>query len=125
MPAMPGIWIRQMEAIGENLKSATIESHYIAGTYPIVAVSDVRGGKIAATARVQVDVGGFSLDARAVFIDAQTTSFIPSASTLGVNGLASDLSLLNAVPGFDSSSTHYLFAEPLSTIVLTLIATAI
>jgi hypothetical protein len=124
MPAMPGVWVRQIEAIGENLKSATIETYYIAGTYPIVVISDVRGGKIAATGRIQVDAFGFTLDARAVFIDAQTTSFIPSASTLGVNGLASDLSLLNALPGFDSSSTHYLFAEPLSTIALTLIATA-
>ena len=123
VPAMPGLYMVSVEAVGENLQSATIETHTVAGYYPIVEVSDVRGGRIAATGRVSVEAMGQTFDARAVLIDAQTTGPIPSASTLGVNGLTSDLTLLNAVPGFDSSSTHWLFAEPLSTIAVTLFAT--
>ena len=113
--------MQQVEAIGENLQSATMEIHWIGDVYPIVEVGDVRGGRIAATSRVQMELGGQTFDARAVLIDAQTTSIIPSASTLGVNGLTSDLTILNAVPGFDSSSTHWLFPEPLSTIACTLL----
>jgi hypothetical protein len=123
VPASPGIIIQQVEIVGEDLQSATVQAHWIAGLYPIVEVSDVRGGRIAAIARVSAEVGGQVFDARAVLIDAQTTSIIPSASTMGVNGLTSDLSLLNAVPGFDSSSTHWLFPEPLSTAALTLLFT--
>ena len=121
LPSSPGIFIQQIEAIGENLQSATMQIHWVGDVYPIVEVGDVRGGRIAATSRVQLDVGGQTFDARAVLIDAQTTSIIPSASTLGVNGLTSDLTILNAVPGFDSSSTHWLFPEPLSTIACTLL----
>jgi len=123
LPSSPGVYMLQVEAIGENLQSATIDVHWIADVYPIVEVGDVRGGRIAATSRVQLEVGGETFDARAVLIDAQTTSIIPSASTLGVNGLTSDLTMLNAVPGFDSSSTHWLFPEPLSTIACTLLFT--
>ncbi|MDP7312965.1 MAG: hypothetical protein QF831_05965, partial [Candidatus Thalassarchaeaceae archaeon] len=101
----------------------TIDVHWIADVYPIVEVSDVRGGRIAAIGRVQLEMGGETFDARAVLIDAQTTSIIPSASTLGINGLTSDLTMLNAVPGFDSSSTHWLFPEPISTIACTLLFT--
>ena len=121
LPSSPGIYMQQVEAIGENLQSATMEIHWIGDVYPIVEVGDVRGGRIAATSRVQMELGGQTFDARAVLIDAQTTSIIPSASTLGVNGLTSDLTILNAVPGFDSSSTHWLFPEPLSTIACTLL----
>ena len=123
LPSSPGVYLLQIEAIGENLQSATVGVHWIGDIYPIVEVSDVRGGRIAATSRVQVDLAGQTFDARAVLIDAQTTSIIPSASTLGVNGLTSDLTMLNAVPGFDSSSTHWLFPEPISTIACTLLFT--
>ena len=123
VPVTPGVWMQQMEAVGENLQSATVKVHTIAGLYPVIEVGDVRGGRIAATASLQVDAFGTTLEARGVLIDAQTTSYIPSASTLGVNGLTGDLSLLNAVPGFEGSSTHWLFAEPLSSAVLTVLAT--
>ncbi len=123
VPAAPGVWLQQMEAVGENLQSATVQVHTIAGIYPVIEVGDVRGGRIAATGSMQIEVSGTTLEARGVLIDAQTTSYIPSASTLGVNGLTGDLSLLNAVPGFEGSSTHWLFAEPLSSAVLTVLAT--
>ncbi len=123
LPSSPNLYLLQVEAIGENLQSATIDVHWIGDVYPIVEVSDVRGGRIAAIGRVQLELGGETFDARAVLIDAQTTSIIPSASTLGINGLTSDLTMLNAVPGFDSSSTHWLFPEPISTIACTLLFT--
>nr|MBC8437764.1 hypothetical protein [Euryarchaeota archaeon] len=65
IPSTPGVYIQQVEAIGENLQSATVEAYWIADTYPIIKVSDVRGGRIAATARVSADIGGPTFDARA------------------------------------------------------------
>ena len=123
LPSTPGVYVKQVEAVGENLQSATVDVYWLGDTYPIVKVGDVRGGSIAATGRVQLELGGQTFDARAVLIDAQTTSIIPSATTLGVNGLTSDLTLMNAVPGFDSSSTHWLFPEPLTTGAATLLFT--
>ena len=120
IPVREGVHLDQMEALGENLKSATIEIHEIAGLYPIVVIDDVQGGRIIINARASVEVGGRSLDARAVLIDAQTTSYIPTGTTVGVNGLASDLSILNILPGFDGSTSHVLAPEPLSTVALTL-----
>ncbi|MED5376404.1 MAG: hypothetical protein VX892_07845, partial [Candidatus Thermoplasmatota archaeon] len=60
---------------------------------------------------------------RAVLIDAQQTSRIPTGTSIGVNGIASDLSLLNVMPGFDGSTTHYMVPEPMSTGIFTLCAT--
>ena len=42
VPAQPGVWLEQLEAAGENLKSATITINYI-GPYPIFKIEDVRG----------------------------------------------------------------------------------
>lgn len=122
MPMQPGIRLVQMEAVGENLKSATIHSYSIGGVYPIIEISDVRGGRMIATARADVTVGSWTLDGRAVLIDAQATSGIPTGSTVSMNGVAADLSLLNML-GFDGSSTHYLLPEPLTSGLATAIAT--
>ncbi|MED5486075.1 MAG: hypothetical protein VYB40_00015 [Candidatus Thermoplasmatota archaeon] len=138
VPAEPGIWIDQLEAAGENLKSATIHMTFVGYsyyTYPVVKVEDVRGGRIIANARAYVDVstvseyygtpidaGNLTLDGRAVLIDAQVTGGIPSGTTIGVNGLASDLSILNMM-GVEASTTHYLIPEPLTSGLLTIFAT--
>ena len=83
----------------------------------------MQGGRIVLSARASVDFMGMSFDGRAVLLDAQQTSGIPTGTTIGVNGLASDLSLLNVMPGFDGSTTHYMVPEPLTTGVLTLCTT--
>ena len=122
VPAQPGIRLVQMEALGENLKSATISLTEI-GLYPVFRIGDVQGGRIVLSARASVDFMGMTFDGRAVLLDAQQTSGIPTGTTIGVNGLASDLSLLNVIPGFDGSTTHYMVPEPLTTGVLTLCTT--
>ncbi len=124
VPAQPGVWLEQLEAAGENLKSATIQLNYVGNAYPIVKIEDVRGGRIIANARATVDVGDTSFDGRAVLIDAQVTSGIPTGTTVGVNGLASDLSILNMM-GFDGQTTHYLLPEPLTTAIVTGVATLV
>jgi hypothetical protein len=121
VPAQPGVWLHQMETAGENLKSATLHSHSIGG-YPIIEIDDVRGGRIIANARADVEVAGVVFDGRAVLIDAQVTGGIPTGTTVGINGLASDLSLLNLM-GFQGDTTHYLMPEPLTTVIATGVAT--
>ncbi|MEE2747608.1 MAG: hypothetical protein VX473_03970 [Candidatus Thermoplasmatota archaeon] len=124
VPVQPGVWVEQLEAAGENLKSATIHMNYVGDTYPIVKIEDVRGGRIIANARATVDVGDTTFDGRAVLIDAQVTGGIPTGTTIGVNGLASDLSILNMM-GFDGQTTHYLLPEPLTTAIVTGVATLV
>jgi len=121
VPAQPGVWLEQLEAAGEDLKSATIQISYI-GPYPIFKIEDVRGGRIIANARATVDVGDTTFDGRAVLIDAQITGGVPTGTTVGVNGLASDLSILNLM-GFKGQTTHYLLPEPLTTAIVTGVAT--
>ena len=114
-----------MEAAGENLKSATIEITAIGDDeypYTIVKIKDVRGGQIIVNARATMDFGGITFDGRAVLVDAQITGGIPTGTTVGINGLASDLSLLNLM-GFNGETTHYLLPEPLSSGIVTGVAT--
>ena len=123
VPIQPGIILEQMEAMGENLKSATISLSYIGKVYPVFRIDDVQGGRILMSSRASVDFMGIEWDGRAVLIDAQQTSGIPTGTSVGVNGIASDLSLLNVMPGFDGSTTHYMVPEPLSTGIVTVCAT--
>lgn len=123
VPAQPGVWLEQLEAAGENLRSATIHMTQI-GPYPIIQIEDVRGGRIIANARADVTLGDTTFDGRAVLIDAQATGGIPTGTTVGVNGLAADLSLLN-VMGFEGSTTHYLMPEPMTSGLATAIATLV
>ena len=123
VPAQPGVWLDQLEAAGENLKSATIHLRTI-GPYPIIEIDDVRGGRIIANARVDIEVGGTVVDGRAVLIDAQSTGGIPTGTTVGINGLAADLSLLNLM-GFEGETTHYLMPEPLTSALATGVATLV
>ena len=68
-------------------------------------------------------MSGINADLRGVMLDAQITEGIPSGTTLGVNGFASDLSLLNKVPGLSGSTSHWMAVEPVSSGILTVIAT--
>ena len=123
IPMVPPVVLEEMEALGENLKSATIHVKEIVGPYSIIQVRDVQSGRIIASARASADVGGTNFDLRGVMLDAQATGGVPTGTTLGVNGLASDLSLLNMIPGFSGSTSHIMAPEPVSSGILTLIAT--
>tara|TARA_B110000263_G_scaffold61279_1_gene52685 strand:+ start:2361 stop:6752 length:4392 start_codon:yes stop_codon:yes gene_type:complete len=129
IPTIPPVVLEQMEALGENLKSANIQIHefgrmtvMIPG-YQLIEVSDVQGGRIIISARATAEVNGIDVDLRGVMLDAQVTGGIPSGTTLGVNGFASDLSLLNMIPGFSGSTSHWVAPEPVSSGILTVIAT--
>ena len=129
IPTLPPVVLDQMEALGENLKSANIEIHEFGRVtvmipgYQLIEVSDVQGGRIIISARATAEVNGIDIDLRGVMLDAQVTGGIPSGTTLGVNGFASDLSLLNMIPGFSGSTSHWMAPEPVSSGILTAIAT--
>ena len=126
---LPPVILEQMEAMGENLKSAKIEIHEFGRVtvmipgYQLIEVSDVQGGRIIISARATAEVNGIDVDLRGVMLDAQVTGGIPSGTTLGVNGFASDLSLLNMIPGFSGSTSHWMAPEPVSSGILTAVAT--
>ncbi|MBJ23861.1 MAG: hypothetical protein CMB64_04255 [Euryarchaeota archaeon] len=122
-PIQPGVYLKSSEILGENLRSATVHAYYIGDIYPIGVISDVTGGKIIATGNAEVDFGGINWDAKGVLIDAQITGIVPSASTFGINGIGNDLSLLNSVTNGRASTTHFVFPEPISSGVLTLLYT--
>tara|TARA_B100001175_G_scaffold317929_1_gene337726 strand:+ start:45 stop:4442 length:4398 start_codon:yes stop_codon:yes gene_type:complete len=129
IPTTPPVTMEEMEALGENLKSATIHIHELGRVsstlpgYPVIELSDVQGGKIIISARASAEFAGQEFDLRGVLLDAQTTSGIPTATTIGVNGLASDLSILNIIPGFEGETQHIMVVEPVSSGIMTLIAT--
>tara|TARA_B100002052_G_scaffold142719_1_gene130700 strand:- start:239 stop:994 length:756 start_codon:yes stop_codon:yes gene_type:complete len=129
IPTYPPVTLDEMEALGEGLKSATIQIHEIGRFtpelpgYQLIEVSDVQGGRVIISARVSAEVSGINADLRGVMLDAQITEGIPSGTTLGVNGFASDLSLLNKVPGLSGSTSHWMAVEPVSSGILTVIAT--
>ncbi len=125
LPTTPPVVMEEMEALGENLRSATIHIIEIVGPYSIIEIEDVQGGRIIASARAtaEIEALGTTFDLRGVLLDAQTTGGVPTGTSLGVNGLASDLSLLNLIPGFEGSTHHLIVPEPFSSGVLTLCAT--
>ena len=53
----------------------------------------------------------------------RSTGGVPTGTSIGVNGLASDLSLLNLIPGFEGSTHHIIVPEPFTSGLLTLGAT--
>ena len=121
--------MEEMEALGENLKSATIHIHEVGRIsstlpgYPVIELSEVQGGRIIISARATAEIGGQEFDLRGVLLDAQTTAGIPTATTIGINGLASDLSILNMIPGFEGETQHIMVVEPVSSGIMTLLAT--
>ncbi len=124
IPVMPGVHVKQIEIAGENLQSATIHV-YGPQLYQMVVIDDITGGRILVTARAEVQLGGITWDARGVLIDAQATGFVPSGSSFGVNGIASDLSMLNSLTGGRAETTHIIVVEPFSSAILTIFATVV
>jgi hypothetical protein len=107
--------------VGENLQGATVHQNMILG-YPVIVVDGITGGRIVATAHVDVKVLGFEIDARGVMLDAQFTGVIPTASSVGVNGVVTDLSLLSSLTGGKIETTHIMIVDPFSSLIATGIA---
>ena len=115
-----------MEILSEDIKSATIEVHTLISQFGYFEISDVQGGRIVASARAFAEFNeGQRVDLRGVLLDAQFTNGVPTGTTFGVNGLASDLSIINSIPGVEGSTTHIVIPEPLTSGVTTIAMTLI
>ncbi len=116
-----GVNIVSAELVGENLKGAEVHIYRPLG-YPVIVVDGITGGRIVATAHTEVDVLGTDIDARGVLLDAQFTGGIPTASSVGVNGVVSDLSLISSLTGGEIETTHIMIGDPISSGLATVIA---
>ncbi|MBT5183847.1 MAG: hypothetical protein HOM47_01580, partial [Euryarchaeota archaeon] len=109
------------EMVGENLQGAEVHIHSLLG-YPVIVVDGITGGRIVATAQTKITVAGTEVDARGVLLDAQFTGGIPTASSLGVNGVVTDLSLISSLTGGKIETTHIMIVDPFSSLIATGIA---
>ena len=123
-PMMPGFSMNSAQVLGENLKSVTIHIPRYAGV-PVIVMDDITSGRIVVTADVSANLMGYEIDGRGVFLDAQFTGVIPTASSLGVNGVVTDLSLIGELTGGSVETTHLMVSEPISTLISTIIATVV
>lgn len=124
VPSAPGVTIERVEVIGENLKSATIHVYTGPMQYPIIVLDDITNGRIIASAEVSMEPGyyvplldGWELEGRGVLLDTQFTGVIPTASSLGVNGMVTDLSLIGTLSGGGVETRHVLLVEPVTSII--------
>jgi hypothetical protein len=125
VPAMPGVTIERVEVVGQNLKGATIHIHTLPGEYPIIVIDDITDGRLVATAEAYVQpgviepwlnpvFGDFKMEGRAVLLDAQFTGIVPTASSVGVNGIVTDLSLVGSLSGEFVETRHIMVIDPIS-----------
>ena len=99
------------------------------GDYPIIVIDDITDGRIVASAEVRIMpsevrapgapqmsfLGDFELEGRAVLLDPQFTGVIPTASSMGVNGIVTDLSLIGTLTGDFVETRHIMVVDPIST----------
>ena len=123
-PSSPGVTIDRAEIIGQDLKSATIHIYTGPFQYPLIILDDITSGRIVASAEATVEpsyttglLEGHSFNGRAVLLDAQFTGILPTASSIGVNGMVTDLSLVGSLTGDSVETRHILLVEPITTIV--------
>ena len=124
MPVMPGVTVNRVELIGQDLKSATIHIHRGPYEYPVIILDDITEGRIVASSQVTsqpgyyVDIfGEKKFDGRAVMLDTQMTGPIPTASSLGINGVVADLSVVGTITGGAVETRHILLVEPMTSII--------
>lgn len=124
VPATPGVTIERVEVVGQNLKGATIHIYSGPGQYPLIVIDDITDGRLVASAQAFVEpgevypiFGDMKLEGRAVLLDAQFTGVLPTASSIGVNGIVTDLSLVGSLTGEFVETRHIMVVEPISTAV--------
>ncbi len=116
-----GVTVVSAELVGENLQGANMHVYRPMG-YPVIMLDGITGGRIVATAHTEVDVLGTDIDARGVLLDAQFTGGIPTASSVAVNGVVTDLSLISSLTGGEIETTHVMIGDPFSSLLATAIA---
>lgn len=124
VPTAPGVTIDRIEVVGQNLKAATIHIYSGPGEFPVIVIDDITDGRLVASAEVFVEpgyyapfLGDLEIDGRAVLLDAQFTGIIPTASSVGVNGIVTDLSLIGSLTGQFVETRHIMVVEPISSAV--------
>tara|TARA_B100000459_G_scaffold144698_1_gene107936 strand:- start:13389 stop:18071 length:4683 start_codon:yes stop_codon:yes gene_type:complete len=124
LPSTPGVTIDRIEVIGQDLKSATIHVYMGPFQYPVIVLDDITNGRIVASSEATIEpyymtgfLEGFSFSGRAVLLDAQFTGPIPTASSFGVNGMVTDLSLIGSLTGDSVETRHILLVEPITTAI--------
>ena len=124
VPSAPGVTLERVEVVGENLQSATIHVYTGPMQYPIIVLDDITNGRIIASAEVSVEpgyyvplVGDWKFEGRGVLLDTQFTGVIPTASSIGVNGMVTDLSLIGTLSGGAVETRHVLLVEPVTSMI--------
>ena len=129
IPVQPGVMVNRLELIGEDLKSAVINVKRGPYEYPVIILDDITSGRIVASAQVTSQPGYYvdffgdrKFDGRAVMLDTQFTGIVPVSSSLGVNGMVSDLSLIGTLTGGNVETTHILLVEPVTSMIASTLA---
>jgi len=128
VPGAPGVFLDRLEIIGEDLKGATITIHRPLG-YPVIIIDDITTGRLVSSAEVHVQPGEYApifgdleVDGRGVLLDAQFTGFIPTSTSIGVNGVVTDLSVVSTLTGGSVETRHILVVEPITSGVASVLA---
>lgn len=128
VPGAPGVFLDRLEIIGEDLKGATITIHRPLG-YPVIVIDDITTGRLVSSAEVHVEpgeyvpiMGDLEVDGRGVLLDAQFTGFIPTSTSIGVNGVVTDLSVVSTLTGGSVETRHILVVEPITSGVASILA---
>ena len=66
--------------------------------------------------------GDKEFDGRAVMLDTQMTGPLPTASSLGINGVVSDLSVVGTLTGGAVETRHILLVEPMTSMIASTLA---
>jgi len=128
VPGAPGAFLDRFEIIGEDLKGATITIHRPLG-YPVIILDDITTGRLVSSAEVHLEPGVYApifgdleVDGRGVLLDAQFTGILPTSTSMGVNGVVTDLSVVSTLTGGSVETRHIMVVEPFTSGVASLFA---
>jgi len=128
VPGAPGVFLDRLEIIGEDLKGATITIHRPFG-YPVIILDDITTGRLVSSAEVYIEPGVYAplfgdleVDGRGVLLDAQFTGILPTSTSMGVNGVVTDLSVVSTLTGGSLETRHIMVVEPFTSGIASLFA---
>ena len=128
VPGAPGVFLDRLEIIGEDLKGATITIHRPFG-YPVIILDDITTGRLVSSAEVHIEPGVYAplfgdleVDGRGVLLDAQFTGVLPTSTSMGVNGVVTDLSVVSTLTGGSLETRHIMVVEPFTSGIASLFA---
>ena len=128
VPGAPGVFLDRLEIIGEDLKGATITIHRPFG-YPVIILDDITTGRLVSSAEVHLEpgvyapfLGDLEVDGRGVLLDAQFTGILPTSTSMGVNGVVTDLSVVSTLTGGSLETRHIMVVEPFTSGIASLFA---